>query len=333
MKTEELQTIFDAFDQVKVLVIGDVMIDAYMWGNVDRISPEAPVPIVTIDKKENRMGGAANVALNLKSLGATPIIHAVIGNDENGDLFTDLLEEEDLMANGIMASKSRSTTVKTRVLSGGNQLLRIDEEITLELSEEDEANFIKLVLNTLENNKIDLIVFEDYDKGLITKNVIEKIVNRAKELNIPTAVDPKKRNFTNYKNVSLFKPNLKELKQGLKVDIANNNIEEIKKAAIQLKNNLNADCVLVTLSELGILVCHQETSHSIPAHYRDITDVSGAGDTVISVAALCYALGMEAVNIAAISNLAGGIVCEKVGVVPIDKNQLWHEAKSLLAKD
>ena len=333
MKTEELQTIFDAFDQVKVLVIGDVMIDAYMWGNVDRISPEAPVPIVTIDKKENRMGGAANVALNLKSLGATPIIHAVIGNDENGDLFTDLLEEEDLMTNGIMASKSRSTTVKTRVLSGGNQLLRIDEEITLELSEEDEANFIKLVLNTLENNKIDLIVFEDYDKGLITKNVIEKIVNRAKELNIPTAVDPKKRNFTNYKNVSLFKPNLKELKQGLKVDIANNNIEEIKKAAIQLKNNLNADCVLVTLSELGILVCHQETSHSIPAHYRDITDVSGAGDTVISVAALCYALGMEAVNIAAISNLAGGIVCEKVGVVPIDKNQLWHEAKLLLAKD
>ena len=333
MKTEELQTIFDAFDQVKVLVIGDVMIDAYMWGNVDRISPEAPVPIVTIDKKENRMGGAANVALNLKSLGATPFIHAVIGNDKNGDLFTDLLEEEDLMANGIMASKSRSTTVKTRVLSGGNQLLRIDEEITLELSEEDEANFIKLVLNTLENNKIDLIVFEDYDKGLITKNVIEKIVNRAKELNIPTAVDPKKRNFNNYKNVSLFKPNLKELKQGLKVDIANNNIEEIKKAAIQLKNNLNADCVLVTLSELGILVCHQETSHSIPAHYRDITDVSGAGDTVISVAALCYALGMEAVNIAAISNLAGGIVCEKVGVVPIDKNQLWHEAKLLLAKD
>jgi rfaE bifunctional protein kinase chain/domain len=232
-----------------------------------------------------------------------------------------------------MASKSRSTTVKTRVLSGGNQLLRIDEEITLELSEEDETNFIKLVLNTLENNKINLIVFEDYDKGLITKNVIEKIVNRAKELNIPTAVDPKKRNFTNYKNVSLFKPNLKELKQGLKVDIANNNIEEIKKAAIQLKNNLNADCVLVTLSELGILVCHQETSHSIPAHYRDITDVSGAGDTVISVAALCYALGMEPVNIAAISNLAGGIVCEKVGVVPIDKNQLWHEAKSLLAKD
>lgn len=333
MKTEELQTIFDAFDQVKVLVIGDVMIDAYMWGNVDRISPEAPVPIVTIDKKENRMGGAANVALNLKSLGATPIIHAVIGNDEKGDLFTDLLEEEDLMANGIMASKSRSTTVKTRVLSGGNQLLRIDEEITLELSEEDEAKFIKLVLNTLENNKIDLIVFEDYDKGLITKNVIEKIVNRAKELNIPTAVDPKKRNFNNYKNVSLFKPNLKELKQGLKVDIANNNIEEIKKAAIQLKNNLNADCVLVTLSELGILVCHQETSHSIPAHYRDITDVSGAGDTVISVAALCYALGMEPVNIAAISNLAGGIVCEKVGVVPIDKNQLWHEAKLLLAKD
>ena len=279
------------------------------------------------------MGGAANVALNLKSLGATPIIHAVIGNDEKGDLFTDLLEEEGLMANGIMTSKSRSTTVKTRVLSGGNQLLRIDEEMTVELSEKDETNFIKLVLNTLENNNIDLIVFEDYDKGLITKFVIESIVNKAIELKIPTAVDPKKRNFSNYANVSLFKPNLKELKQGLKVDIANNNIDDIKNAAKQLRNNLNADCVLVTLSELGVLVCHQEESHAIPAHYRDITDVSGAGDTVISVAALCYALGMEEAHMAAISNLAGGIVCEKVGVVPIDKNQLWNEAKSLLAKD
>ena len=332
MKTEELQKIFDAFSQLKVLVIGDVMVDAYMWGSVDRISPEAPVPIITIDNKENRMGGAANVALNLQSLGATPIIHAIIGDDEKGSMFTELLEEEGLMANGIMTSNSRSTTVKTRVLSGGNQLLRIDEEITHELTKEDEDKFIKMVMNTLDNGTIDLVIFEDYDKGLITKNLIQSVVNKTNELNIPTAVDPKKRNFANYTNVSLFKPNLKELKQGLKLDIANNDMGEIKNAAKQLKKNLNADCILVTLSELGVLVCHEDTEHAITAHYRDITDVSGAGDTVISVAALCYALGMDPANMAAVSNLAGGIVCEKVGVVPIDKNQLWKEAISLLTK-
>jgi rfaE bifunctional protein kinase chain/domain len=236
------------------------------------------------------------------------------------------------MVNGIIASKTRSTTVKTRVLSGGNQLLRIDEEITYDLDTKDEANFINLVLSTLNKGNIDLVIFEDYDKGLITKNVIDRIVEQAKKLNIPIAVDPKKKNFSSYANVSLFKPNLKELKQGLKVDFANKDMEAIKGAAIRLKKDLNLDCVLLTLSELGILVCQQDSNHTIPAHYRDVTDVSGAGDTVISVAALCYALGMEPADMAALSNLAGGIVCEKVGVVPIDKNQLWTEAKALLTK-
>lgn len=314
------------------MVIGDVMIDSYMWGKVNRISPEAPVPIVAIDKMENRLGGAANVALNIQALGATPLVYSVIGSEEKGNMFCQLLKDQSMSDSGILQSSARKTTVKTRVLSGGNQMLRVDEEIESDLMEEDEEQFIKLVCDALENEQVDAIIFEDYDKGLITKGIIEAVIEKAVGLNIVVAVDPKKKNFNTYENASLFKPNLKEIREGMKVDIYEENISEIEGAVDTLIQERGHKLVLVTLSELGIYVADSESRETIPAHYRDITDVSGAGDTVIGVAALCLALDAHPKFIASLSNLAGGIVCEKVGVVPINRDQLLKEAKSLLAE-
>jgi len=332
MTAEEIEALFSSFNNLRIMVIGDVMIDAYMWGKVNRISPEAPVPIVAVDRLENRLGGAANVSLNVQALGAIPLTFAVIGDDEKGNLLRQLFKEQSLSDKGIIQSPDRKTTVKTRVLSGGNQILRVDEEIEMDLGKNDEEALIAAINSALENDQIDAIIFEDYDKGLITEGVINAVREKASALNIPLMVDPKKKNFNNYRNASLFKPNLKEIREGMKVDIYQNNIGDIEDAVGTLVRDKGHNLVLVTLSELGIYIGGSGGSDRILAHYRDITDVSGAGDTVISVATLCLVRDTAPKFIASLSNLAGGIVCEKVGVIPIDRDQLLREAKALLAE-
>ncbi|MBL4657294.1 MAG: D-glycero-beta-D-manno-heptose-7-phosphate kinase [Flavobacteriales bacterium] len=332
MNAEEIEKLFKSFQDLQVMVIGDVMIDAYMWGKVNRISPEAPVPIVSVEKIENRLGGAANVALNIQALGATPLIYSVIGSDENAKTFCQLLADQNMSDAGIVKSDNRRTTIKTRVLSGGNQMLRVDEEIETDLNSEDEAKLIDVLTKALENGDIGAVIFEDYDKGVITKAVIDAVVSKAKERGIVVSVDPKKKNFNTYRGISLFKPNLKEIREGMKVDIYENNIEEVEGAVSNLMQAQDHKMVLVTLSEMGVYIRSEEGGETIPAHFRDITDVSGAGDTVIGVASLCLALNASPKFIASLSNLAGGIVCEKVGVVPIDRDQLLEEAKSLLVE-
>ena len=306
------------------------MIDAYYFGKVDRISPEAPVPIVSVQNRENRLGGAANVALNIQALGANPILCAVIGNDDDGNLFNKLLETQQLSSEGIITSNDRITTVKTRIIGNNHQVLRVDSETDIVLNDVDNNSFIDKITSLIDSTKIDAVIFEDYDKGTITEEVIKNIVNLCNEKNIPTTVDPKKRNFLSYKNVSLFKPNLKELKEGLNIEINPRNISEVNNAVDLLNKSLNNTLNFITLSENGVFIKNHEENHHLAAHYRNITDVSGAGDTVISVASLCLALNQSPKMIAEISNLAGGLVCEKVGVVPIDKDQLLSEAISKL---
>lgn len=308
------------------------MIDSYLWGKVNRISPEAPVPVVTIQKKEHRLGGAANVALNVQALGATPILCSVIGVDAQGQLFLDLLKKQKLSPKGILKSRNRITTVKTRVLGNNHQLLRIDEEIESNISSVETEQLLFRISYLIIHEKIDVIIFEDYDKGLITADLISEIVRIAKQKNIPTVVDPKKKNFHHYKGVSLFKPNLKELKEGLKNDFNHSNIKELKKIVDQFRAKQKIDTALITLSEQGIYVNNKKTKKLIPAHIRNIADVSGAGDTVISVAALCAAMDQDVETVATLSNLAGGLVCERVGVVPIDKKQLLKEAIILFSE-
>lgn len=332
MRVQQINELFDSFNTKKILIIGDVMIDSYVWGKVNRISPEAPVPILNSQKKENRLGGAANVALNIKALGAEPILASVIGNDNKGDIFLKLLKQENLSTLGIISSNERVTTTKTRIISGNQQLIRLDREIDTPLDAQMEDALIQLIIELVERQKIDAIIFEDYDKGTITEKVIDKTVKYANNKKIPTLVDPKKRNFLNYKGVTFFKPNFKELKEGTKLDIKKSDFDAIFMASRQLQQHLDAHYIVTTLSDLGVFVFDGNGYEVIPAEIRQIADVSGAGDTVISVSALCLSSGVDIANVARIANLAGGLVCEKVGVVPIDKAQLLDEAIDFFSK-
>jgi D-glycero-beta-D-manno-heptose-7-phosphate kinase len=324
-----LRETFNSFNKLNVLIIGDVMIDAYMWGNVSRISPEAPVPVVAISKRENRLGGAANVALNIQAMGATPFLCSYIGNDESGKLFSDLMKKQKLSSEGILKSRSRITTIKTRVLGGNHQMIRVDEENDSPVSATESAALFQAIKKMISSKKINVIIFEDYDKGCITPSLIASVVEFSKQKNIPVVVDPKKKNFMDYKGVTMFKPNLKELKEGLKTDFDSSNMKELSKLVDAFMRKQNIDASLITLSEKGVYINDKRTKTLIPAHVRDITDVSGAGDTVVSVAALCLASNLSAVNTATLANLAGGLVCEKVGVVPVNKKELLQEALKL----
>ncbi len=327
--TADMQDIFKSFSKLNILIIGDVMIDAYMWGNVNRISPEAPVPIVAVNKKENRLGGAANVALNIQAMGANALLCAVVGDDEGGKTFMTLLKKQKLSTAGIIKSKTRVTTIKTRIIGGNHQMLRVDEEIETPVGSVDTAVMLSFVKKLMTDKKVDAVIFEDYDKGCITPELIKSVVTLAKQKNIPTVVDPKKKNFMAYNGVTLFKPNLKELKEGLKVEFDSSNISQLSALTDKFLKKQNIDSALITLSEKGVYINNKKTKIVIPAHLRDITDVSGAGDTVVSIAALCLAKKLPADTTAKLANLAGGLVCEKVGVVPIDKNELLLEALRL----
>lgn len=329
IKKEFIKETFKSFDELNVLIIGDVMVDSYMWGKVNRISPEAPVPIVTIESKERRLGGAANVALNIQAMGANPILCSVIGIDYDGQQFLELLKKQKLSQKGIMKSRTRITTNKTRVIGNNHQIVRVDEEDEADISIAETDQLLQLILFILQHDKIDVIIFEDYDKGLITPKLIKSVVDMAKKRNIPIAVDPKKKNFNHYKGVTLFKPNLKELREGLKFDFNGDNLKELQKAVSSFRVKQKINTALITLSEKGIHTNSRSVKETLPAHIRNIADVSGAGDTVISVAALCLALELHPVLTAALSNLAGGLVCEQVGVVPIEKSKLLEEALEL----
>jgi D-glycero-beta-D-manno-heptose-7-phosphate kinase len=326
-----VKELFEAFNQLKVMVIGDVMVDAYLWGKVDRISPEAPVPIVAISKRESRLGGAANVAINIQTMGATPILCSVIGADRSGEELLSLMKELGMLVDGMVTSTERVTTVKTRVIGNNHQLLRVDDEEISDINLREQELLFENIKLLIDQQKPDVVVFEDYDKGVLNEALIKKIVTVCKSKNIPTAVDPKKKNFTAYHGVSLFKPNLAELKSGLKIDIDKTDGTQLKKVTQEFQEQQEIEMLMVTLSEAGVFYNKGNDSAIIPAHIRNISDVSGAGDTVISVASLCLALHLKPSIIAALANLAGGLVCEKVGVVPIDKLQLQDEAIHLLS--
>lgn len=321
---KNVESLFEQFAGKKIAVVGDVMLDAYLRGGVHRVSPEAPVPIVSLDKEEDRLGGAANVALNLVALGAEAIICSVIGNDRNGNRLIEIMEEQGISAKGIVQSADRKTTVKTRVIGNNQQLLRIDSEQTDDINETEQQLIVGRI-ESLIHAGIDALIFEDYNKGVLTEAVIQKLIAICKKNQILTTVDPKKKNFLAYKGVTLFKPNLKELKEGLDVQFSMHEKADFEAAVHQLESRLNNQITFITLSELGVFIKDAVDKKYVPAHVRNIADVSGAGDTVISVATLCLTIGLPIQEIAEIANLAGGLVCEKSGVVSIELEQLKAE--------
>ena len=313
------------------MVVGDMMLDIYMNGKVERISPEAPVPIVSVTKTFSRLGGAANVAQNLKALGAEPILCSVIGKDEKSNDLISLMLEHNMNTSGIVKSDERITTTKVRIIGNNAQMLRVDTEDTFDLTEKEYDSLIDKISEIANTENIDGIILQDYNKGVLTERLIKEVISIANERNIPLGVDPKKKNFLAYQNATFFKPNLKELKEGIGISAKDDSIEEIVKAVDSLQNRLNCRFIMTTLSERGVLIKDYETNtwHHIPAHLRKIADVSGAGDTVLSVAMLCLICKEDAYNIAALSNLAGGLVCEEIGAVPINKERLFEESKKI----
>jgi rfaE bifunctional protein kinase chain/domain len=334
MPRRDYHNVFEKFRQLKVMVIGDVMVDTYIFGKVERISPEAPVPVVSVEKRVSRLGGAANVALNLMSLGAEPVLCSVIGDDAKGEDFIQLLTEAGINPQGIIKSKNRLTTTKFRVIGNKTQMLRVDEEVIHDLNPADQASLINIIGDFIRSATLSAIIFQDYNKGVLTPDLITRVIEMAKTQGIAVAVDPKKKNFLHYNGAAFFKPNLKELREGLNRDIQINDKTGLQEAAAFLHKELGIKIIMTTLSEQGVFISSisddgQAVQQILPAHIRNIADVSGAGDTVISVATLGLAAGLDPAEIAALSNLAGGLVCEEVGVVPVDRERLLNEVLNL----
>src|SRR5215203_235760 len=328
---ENFQELFKKFSSVKVGVIGDVMLDTYMWGDVDRISPEAPVPIVSLKNKEYRIGGAGNVALNLQSLGAKPFIISVTGEDDDAIKLSSLLTSQQINCNYCTRSKERITTNKTRVISRNQDMMRLDAEITNDLCNEDQERLVELFEQFVENEKPDIIILEDYNKGVLTEPLIRVAISVCKKAGILTAVDPKRKNFLQYRGVDIFKPNLKEVKEALNLLFTDINLKLLKDIHKELQLLLHHNISFITLSEKGVFYSQEPKSTMIPSHLRKIADVSGAGDTVIAVAALVYAVTKNVHLMAEVANIAGGLVCEEVGTVAINKQRLLHECELLLS--
>lgn len=333
MPREDIKTLFDSFNNKRILIIGDVMLDLYLNGKVERISPEAPVPIVAVGNRFARLGGAANVAQNIKALGAEPVLCSIIGDDSKSHDFFDLLKEHGMPSNGIVKSKERRTTTKYRIIGNNAQMLRVDDEDTFNLTANEFNALCEKIDSILYRERIDGIILQDYNKGVLTEDLIRRTIKAANEKHIPVGVDPKKNNFFAYENCTLFKPNLKELKEGINIEFPTDTIDGILLGVSALQDKLQCRYVMNTLSERGVLIQEmvggEKKHHHIPAHIRKIADVSGAGDTVLGVAMLCLVCNQDAYNIAAISNLAGGLVCEEIGAVPINKERLLKETDKI----
>lgn len=324
------QELFEAFGKMKVGVIGDVMLDTYMWGHVDRISPEAPVPIVALDKKEYRIGGAGNVALNLCSLGARTSVISFTGGDEDGKQLIQMFGQRGIDTKYVLESKDRITTNKMRIISRNQQMMRLDSEISRDLSAVEEDRMIDAATAYITRERPAVIIFEDYNKGVLTEKVIGTLIPICKEHGVITTVDPKRKNFFSYKGVDVFKPNLKEAKEALNIIDEGVNQALLDRIHAELAAILDHRISFITLSEKGAYYSDSTTTKIIPSHLRNIADVSGAGDTVIAVASMVYAVTKDIAMMAEAANIAGGLVCEEVGTAAVNREKLLQECERLL---
>lgn len=311
MDKQRFDEISGSFSQKSILVIGDVMLDKFMWGKADRISPEAPVPIISVDQISHSPGGAANVALNLSKLSANAHILAIVGDDNESKLLEDSLIKDGVKVKFIKDIK-KSTTTKTRIIAHGQQVVRTDYENKNDITSEQIEN-IKDALYDL-STEIDAIIIEDYNKGILVKDCIETILEMAAKHNLPVYVDPKRDNFFVYNKIRLFKPNMFEFESMINFDKQNKSFEELGK---QLREKIDAEILMITRGEEGVTLFTDNNVQTIGTKARKVHDVSGAGDTAISAFVLSDLSGASIEESAIISNYAAGRVCEEVGVVPI----------------
>jgi len=321
LSEERVISLFENFNNKTIAVIGDLMLDRYFWGSVSRISPEAPVPVVDVESEQGRLGGAANVAKNIKSLGGTPFLIGIVGNDNSGKQLIDIVRESGFPHDGILSDHSRPTTVKTRLIANDQHIARIDRESRADISFTIQNQIIDTLLQNI--TKIDGIIIEDYNKGVIVKSLIKQVIELAREHGKIITIDPKYHNFFEYKNVTVFKPNKKEVEEALGLSLKTD--EDVLGAGKQLLEKLQAENVLLTRGPQGMTLFQStgEVTH-IPTKARSVSDVSGAGDTVIATLTLSLTAGATVSEAASLANHAGGIVVGYVGIAPIQKDELFN---------
>ena len=315
LSQKRIEEIFSKIKDKHIAVIGDLMIDRYFLGTVARLSPEAPVPVVEVKEESNRLGGAANVANNIASLGGIPMMIGVAGSDQGAILLKKLVGERGFPSTGIVIDPKRPTTVKSRVIAHNQHVVRIDQEDKTEIDREIQEKIISFIQENI--NGIDGIILEDYNKGVLTRNLVWEIIEIARKHKKVITVDPKFNNFFDYTDVTVFKPNRKESEEALGRRLQS--LEEAEKAAREIQQRLHAENVLLTMSEQGMLLIEQsgESSH-VETTARKVADVSGAGDTVIATLTMALVAGTSVREAATLANIAGGIVCGEVGIVPVD---------------
>jgi rfaE bifunctional protein kinase chain/domain len=323
VREDRLRQMIGGFSGKTIAVVGDVMIDRYYWGSVHRVSPEAPVPIVEVEEESVRFGGAANVAKNIETLGGTPYVVGLVGKDHPGDLFLKMLADDGLDDRGIVIDASRPTTIKTRVIAAGQHVVRVDNESKKDCAAEVQAQIIGAIRTSIR--KIDGIIIEDYNKGVVTKEVIAGVIAAARQKGVPVTVDPKYNNFLEYKNVAVFKPNRREAEEALGGRLRTT--EAIEQAGKKLLELLNAENVLITRSEEGMSLFESNGAVThIPTTADVVLDVSGAGDTVVSTLTMALVGGVPIADACRLANVAGGVVVGAVGIVPITPDQLLAAA-------
>lgn len=316
---QRLNELLRSFERKTIAVVGDVMLDRYFWGSVNRISPEAPVPVVDVESESARLGGAANVAHNIHSLGGKAMLVGVIGNDSSGELLLKTMKENGFATEGIICDPQRPTTVKTRIIAHHQHVVRIDRELRSDIPDSVTQQVVKFVQDNIAN--IDAIILEDYNKGVITSTLIKNLIGLANKHKKIITADPKFNNFFEYKNVTVFKPNKLEVEKILNRKVETN--DSVITAANELLRRLQAESVLITRGEHGMTLLERngDVTH-VPARARKVADVSGAGDTVISTLTIALAGGANAKEACTLANFAGGVVCGEVGVVPIVREAL-----------
>jgi D-glycero-beta-D-manno-heptose-7-phosphate kinase len=321
IKKKRLEEILGKARGKRIAIVGDLMLDRYIWGTVSRISPEAPVPVIDMDSEQARLGGAANVAKNIQSLGGEPLLIGVTGNDNSGKNLRELLIESKFSTDGIVIDPSRPTTVKTRIIAHNQHVARIDRESRADISPEIQRRIMDILKQKMDS--IDAIIIEDYNKGVVVANLISAIIKLARNNKKFIAVDPKFHNFFEYKNVTIFKPNRKEAEEALGTKLKLE--EDVIAAGKEILKRLKAEYVLLTRGEMGMsLFGSNGNVYHAPTIAKDVADVSGAGDTVIATLTLALTGGATVPEAATLANYAGGIVCGYIGIVPIDKNELLN---------
>jgi rfaE bifunctional protein kinase chain/domain len=318
LSAERIKEIIDHFDGRTVAVVGDLMLDRYYWGGVSRISPEAPVPVVDVREESAHLGGAANVAHNIRTLGAKALLFGVVGGDTAGKELRDLCREGGFDDAGVIVDGKRPTTVKTRIIAHSQHVVRIDREVRTDIPMETQGMLLGAIQHALPG--LSALILEDYNKGVLVQPFVKNLISLARDHNVPVMVDPKFRNFFEYKGVTLFKPNRKEMEDALGATLGSDRL--LENGACDVQKRLECDYVLLTLGAKGMMLTDGRNMWQVPTFARRVADVSGAGDTVIATLAVAHASGATMREAATIANVAAGIVCEEVGIVPIGREAL-----------